>query len=80
VIVVSGSFGRSGAYSVCKLIPQISEQRTEAGGVADRRLRDERVDHELADVLDAALALAGEPLSHLREPVGRREAHDPADR
>jgi len=34
------------------------------------------VDDELADVLDAALALAGEPLPHLREPVGRREAHD----
>src|SRR6185503_9966573 len=34
----------------------------------------------LPDVFDAALALAGEPLSHLREPVGRREAHDPANR
>jgi hypothetical protein len=44
-----------------QLIPQIGEQRAEAGGVADRQLRDQRVDDELADVLDAALPLAGEP-------------------
>jgi len=68
VIVVSGSFGKSGAYSVWQLIPEIGEQRGEAGDMADRQLRDERVDDELADVLDAALALAGEPLPHLREP------------
>jgi hypothetical protein len=41
-------------------------------------LRNQSVDDELADVLDAALPLAGEPLPHLRQPVGRREAHDPA--
>ena len=46
--------------------------------MGDDELRDQGVDDELADVLGATLAFAGQGLSYLGQRVGRAEAHDPA--
>src|SRR5438445_2790752 len=60
------------------LVAQTGERGCEAGRVRERGLSYQRVHDELSDVLAAALALAGEPLPHLRERVAGREADDPA--